>query len=100
MFFNINTIMNRAYKQPSKIKISRESKVDILDILDEMLVEISSHNYTDIKVSDVHPHLENMLDLNDLYREIQGADYLIEVLQKIKIERTKEASKLLKKINN
>jgi hypothetical protein len=92
--------MNRAYKQPSKIKISRESKVDILDILDEMLVEISSHNYTDIKVSDVHPHLENMLDLNDLYREIQGADYLIEVLQKIKIERTKEASKLLKKINN
>jgi hypothetical protein len=40
------------------------------------------------------------LDLNDLYREILGADYLIEQLQKIKIERTKEASKLLKKINN
>jgi len=92
--------MNTAYKQPGKIKISKEAKVDILDILDEMLVEISSHNYTDIKVSDVHPHLENMLDLNDLYREIQGADYLIEQLQKIKIERIKETDSLLKQINN
>ena len=90
--------MKTAYKQPSKIRISRESKVDILDILDEMLVEISSHNYTDIKVSDVHPHLENMLDLNDIHREIQGADYLIELLQKIKAERVKERDKLTKKI--
>jgi len=91
--------MTTTYKKPSKIRISRESKVDILDILDEMLMEISSHNYTDIKVSDVHPHLENMLDLNDLYREIQGADYMIEVLQKLKAERVKETAKLLKKIS-
>ena len=100
MFFNINTIMNRTYKQPSKIKISRESKVDILDLLDTTLHEIANDNYTEPKSFISTSHHEKILDLNDLYREIQGADYLIEVLQKIKVERTKEASKLLKRINN
>ncbi len=92
--------MNKKYKQPSKIRISKERKVDILDILDEILVEISNDNYTNLKVSVFHPHNENVLDLNDLYREILGADYLIEQLQKIKLERTKEVNKLLKRINN
>ena len=91
--------MNKKYKQPSKIRISKDRKVDILDILDEILVVISNDNYTNLKVSVSHPHNENMLDLNDLYREILGVDYLIEQLQKIKIERTKEANKLLKRIN-
>jgi hypothetical protein len=92
--------MNKAYKQPGKIRISKDRKVDILDLLDTTLTDISSDNYTNLKVGAYHPHADNMLDLNDLYREIQGADYMIEVLQKIKVERTKEASKLLKKINN
>ena len=96
---NIDPVMKTAYKQPSKIRISKERKEDIIDILYELLVEISNDNHTDIKVSDVHPHLENMLDLNDLYREIQGADYMIEVLQKLKAERVKETDKLLKKIS-
>jgi hypothetical protein len=92
--------MNRAYKQPSKIKISRDTKVDILDLLDTTLYEIANDNYTEPKFFINSDHHEKVLALNDLYREIQGADYLIEQLQKIKIERTKEASKLLKKINN
>jgi hypothetical protein len=87
------------YKKPGKIRISKDRKVDILDILDEVLVEISSDNYTNLKVGAYHPHADNMLDLNDLYREIQGADYLIEVLQKLKAERAKQADKLLKKIS-
>ena len=91
--------MKTTYKQPGKIRISKDRKVDILDILDEVLVEISSDNYTNLKVGAYHPHAENMLDLNDLYREIQGADYMIEVLQKLKAERAKQADKLLKKIS-
>lgn len=92
--------MNKAYKQPSKIKISRETKTDILDLLDTTLHEIANDNYTEPKSLISTSHHEKVLDLNDLYREILGADYIIEVLQKIKVERTKEASKLLKKINN
>jgi hypothetical protein len=91
--------MKTTYKQPSKIRISRDRKVDILDILDEVLVEISSDNYTNLKVGAYHPHADSMLDLNDLYREIQGADFMIEVLQKLKAERAKEIDKLLKKIS-
>ena len=91
--------MNTAYKQPSKIKISRESKVDILDLLDTTLHEIANDNDTAPRSFLNTSHHEKVLDLNDLYREIQGADYLIEQLQKIKIERTKEANKLLKQIN-
>ena len=91
--------MKTTYKRPGKIRISKDRKVDILDILDEVLVEISSDNYTDLKVGAYHPHADNMLDLNDLYREIQGADYMIEVLYKLKGERFKQADKLLKKIS-
>jgi hypothetical protein len=91
--------MKTTYKQPSKIRISRDRKVDILDILDEVLVEISSDNYTNLKVGAYHPHADSMLDLNDLHREIQGADYMIEMLQKLKAERAKEIDKLLKKIS-
>ena len=91
--------MNIKYKRPGKIRISKDRKVDILDILDEVLVEISSDNYTNLKVGAYHPHADNMLDLNDLYREIQGADYMIEVLYKLKGERFKQADKLLKKIS-
>jgi len=92
--------MNKAYKQPSKIKISRDAKVDILYLLDTTLHDIANDNYTEPKSFISTSHHEKVLDLNDLYREIQGADYLIEQLQKIKIERTKETNKLLKKINN
>jgi hypothetical protein len=88
--------MNKAYKQPSKIKISRETKVDILDLLDTTLHEIANDNYTEPKSFISTSHHEKVLDLNDLYREIQGADYLIEVLEKIKVERTKEVDRLLK----
>ena len=91
--------MNTTYKKPSKIRISKERKEDIFDILYELLVEISNDNYTNLKVGAYHPHADNMLDLNDLYREIQGADYMIEVLQKLKAERVKETAKLLKKIS-
>ena len=91
--------MNTTYKQPGKIRISKERKEDVVDILYELLVEISSDNYTNLKVGAYHPHADNMLDLNDLYREIQGADYMIEVLQKLKAERVKETDKLLKKIS-
>jgi hypothetical protein len=96
---NIDPVMKTTYKQPGKIRIPKDRKVDILDILDEVLVEISSDNYTNLKVGAYHPHAENMLDLNDLYREIQGADYMIEVLQKLKFERAKQADKLLKRIS-
>ena len=91
--------MKTAYKKPSKIRISKERKEDVVDILYELLVEISSDNYTNLKVGAYHPHADNMLDLNDLYREIQGADYAIAVLQKLKAERVKVADKLLKKIS-
>jgi hypothetical protein len=91
--------MNTTYKQPGKIRISKERKEDVVDILYELLVEISKDNYTNLKVGAYHPHADNMLDLNDLYREIQGADYMIEVLQKLKAERVKETAKLLKKIS-
>jgi hypothetical protein len=90
--------MKTTYKKPSKIRISRERKVDILDLLDTTLTDISSDNYTNLKVGAYHPHAGNMLDLNDLYREIQGADYMIEVLQKLKGERFKQADRLLKKV--
>ena len=92
--------MNTAYKQPSKIKISREAKVGILDLLDTTLLEIANNNYAEPKFFIKPDHHEKVLDLNDLYREIQGADYLIEQLQKIKIERTKEVDRLLKQVNN
>jgi hypothetical protein len=92
--------MNIAYKKPSKIKISFEMEEDILDLLDTTLHDIANDNYTEPKSFISTSHHEKVLDLNDLYREILGADYLIEQLQNIKIERTKEASKLLKKINN
>jgi hypothetical protein len=90
--------MKITYKQPGKIRISRDRKVDILDLLDITLGDISNDNYTNLKVGAYHPHADTMLDLNDLYREIQGADYMIEVLQKLKAERAKEVDKLLKKI--
>ena len=96
---NIDPVMKTAYKKPSKIRISKDRKVDILDLLDVTLGDISSDNYTNLKVGAYHPHADNMLDLNDLYREIQGADYMIEVLQKLKAERVKETDKLLKKIS-
>jgi len=92
--------MTTTYKQPGKIKISRENKVNILDLLDTTLHEISNDNYTEPKSFISTSHHEKVLDLNDLYREIQGADYLIEQLQKIKIERTKEVDRLLKQVNN
>ena len=91
--------MKTTYKRPGKIRISKERKEDVVDILYELLVEISRDNYTNLKVGAYHPHADNMLDLNDLYREIQGADYMIEVLQKLKAERVKETAKLLKKIS-
>jgi hypothetical protein len=91
--------MKTTYKKPSKIRISRERKVDILDLLDITLTDISSDNYTNLKVGAYHPHAENMLDLNDLYREIQGADYMIVALEKLKGERFKQADRLLKKIS-
>jgi len=96
---NIDPVMTTTYKQPGKIRISKDRKVDILDLLDVTLGDISSDNYTNLKVGAYHPHADNMLDLNDLYREIQGADYMIEVLQKLKTERAKQADKLLKKIS-
>jgi len=89
---------NTTYKTPSKIRISRERKVDILDLLETTLSDITNENYTNPKVSVDHPHYENILDLNDLHREIQGADYVIELLQKLKAERAKDADKLLKKV--
>ena len=91
--------MTTTYKQPGKIKITRETKADILDVLDEALYGITSRNYTELKLLETDPCYEHILDLNDLYREIQGADYLIELLQKIKVERAKQADKLLKRIN-
>jgi hypothetical protein len=90
--------MNTTYKKPSKIRVSRERKVDILDLLETTLSDITNENYTNPKVSVDHPHYENILDLNDLYREIQGADYVIELLKKLKAERAKDADKLLKKV--
>jgi len=95
----IFTVMKTTYKQPGKIRISRDRKVDILDLLDTTLVDISNDNYTNLKVGAYHPHADAMLDLNDLYREIQGADYVVEVLKKLKAERTKEVARLLKKIS-
>ena len=74
-------------------------KEDLLDLLDTTLHDIANDNYTEPKLSADDKRDENILDLNDLYREIQGADYLIELLQKIKVERAKQADKLLKKIN-
>jgi hypothetical protein len=91
--------MTTTYKQPGKIKISRETRVDFIDMIDVTLTDIASENYTEPKLSADDKRTENILDLNDLYREIQGADYLIELLQKIKVERAKQADKLLKKIN-
>jgi len=91
--------MTTTYKQPGKIKISRETKISIIDIFDDIICDFASDNYTEPKLSDDHPHYEKVLDLNDLYREIQGADYLIEQLQKLKTERAKQADKLLKKIS-
>jgi hypothetical protein len=91
--------MSYKYKQPGKIKITKETKADILDVLDEALYGIADRNYTEPKSFINSDHHEKVLDLNDLYREIQGVDYLIEQLQKIKVERTKEASKLLKQVN-
>ena len=96
---NIDPVMKTTYKQPGKIRISKERKEDIIDILDEIICDFASDNYTEPKLSDDHPHYEKVLDLNDLYREIQGADYLIEQLQKLKAERAKDADKLLKKIS-
>lgn len=91
--------MNTTYKTPSKIRISKEQKVDFLDMLDVALSDIARTNYSNLKISDDHPHYENLLGLNNMHREIQGADYLIEVLQKLKAERAKEVDKLLKKIS-
>ena len=91
--------MTTTYKQPGKIKISHETRVDFIDLIDVTLTDIASQNYTEPKLSEDDKRDENILDLNDLYREIQGADYLIELLQKIKVERAKQADKLLKRIN-
>jgi hypothetical protein len=91
--------MKTAYKQPSKIRISKERKVDIIDLLDGSLHEIANDNYTEPKSFISTSHHENVLDLNDLYREIQGANYIIEQLQKLKAERTKEVNKLKVKIS-
>jgi len=91
--------MTTTYKQPGKIKISRETKISIIDIFDDIICDLAAHESTEPKLSDDHPHYEKVLDLNDLYREIQGADYLIEQLQKLKTERAKQADKLLKKIS-
>jgi len=91
--------MKTAYKQPSKIRISRERKVDIMDLLDVTLNEIANDNYTEPKSFISTSHHEKVLDLNDLYREIQGVNYIIEQLQKLKAERTKEVNKLKVKIS-
>jgi hypothetical protein len=91
--------MSYKYKQPGKIKVSRETKENVLDLLDTTLHDFANDNYTEPKIFINSDHHEKVLDLNDLYREIQGVDYLIEQLQKIKTERTKEASKLLKQVN-
>ena len=91
--------MTTTYKQPGKIKITRETKADILDVFDEALYGIADRNYTEPKSFINSDHHEKVLDLNDLYREIQGVDYLIELLQKIKAERTKDINKLLKQVN-
>jgi hypothetical protein len=91
--------MSYKYKQPSKIKVSRETKENILDLLDTTLHDFANDNYTEPKSFINSDHHEKVLDLNDLYRELQGVDYLIEQLQKIKVERTKEASKLLKQVD-
>jgi hypothetical protein len=91
--------MTTTYKQPGKIKISHETKVDLIDLIDVTLADIAVENNTEPKLSTDDPHYYNILDLNDLYREIRGADYLIELLQKIKVERAKQADKLLKRIN-
>ena len=87
------------YKKPRKIKISNEQKVDFLDMLDVALSDIARTNYNSPKICDDHPQYENVLDLNDIRREIQGVDYLIKLLQKLKVERSKEADKLLKKLS-
>jgi hypothetical protein len=91
--------MTTTYKQPGKIKISHETKVDLIDLIEVTLTDIAVENYTEPKLSTDHPRYYNILDLNDLHREIQGADYLIELLQKIKVERAKDIDKLLKRIN-
>jgi hypothetical protein len=91
--------MSYKYKQPGKIKILKETKEKILYWLYVSLQDVANDNYTEPKSFISTSHHEKVLDLNDLYREIQGADYLIKQLQKIKIERTKEVSKLLKQVN-
>jgi hypothetical protein len=90
--------MKTTYKQPGKIKISRETRVDFIDLIDYTLTDIATQNYTDPKISTDDPSIDNVLDLNDLYREIQGAEYLIGLLKIIKDGRTREVNKLLKKI--
>ena len=90
---NKNT--TKEYKQPGKIRISKERKVDFLDILDTILGDIARDNYT------LPPgrYDEKVMDLNDIYREIQGVSYLVGLLQDIKTERLKEAAKLFKAIS-
>ena len=89
--------MSPTYKQPGKIKISRKTKENILDLLDTALNDLAFQR-GDYRWSD-HPQKWAIWDLNDLYREIQGADYLIKQLQKLKVDRAKEADKLLKRFN-
>jgi hypothetical protein len=87
------------YKPPRKIRVSRESRIDILDLLETILNDIANDNYTEPRSFISTSHHEKVLDLNDLYREIQGIDYVTQLLQKLKVERTQEANKLLKKVS-
>jgi geranylgeranyl pyrophosphate synthase len=87
------------YKPPGKIRVSRESRVDILDLLETILNDIANDNYTEPRSFIGTSHHEKVLDLNDLYREIQGIDYVTQLLQKLKEERNKEVDKLLKKVS-
>jgi hypothetical protein len=89
----------KPYKLPRKIRVSRESQVDILDLLETILNDIANDNYTEPRSFISTSHHEKVLDLNDLYREIQGIDYVTQLLQKLKEERTREANKLLKKVS-
>jgi hypothetical protein len=86
------------YKPPGKIKISKERKVDIIDILDDIIGDIANDAFFNPKLSVNDSNYENIANLNDIHRELQGIDFIAVELQKLKIERTKEANNLLKKI--
>jgi hypothetical protein len=92
--------MKKFKYKPGKIRVSKETKINMIDEIEHRLTMFANENYIEPQLNhlDEDPRYDHIRDAYDLEHEIQGTDYMINLLVHLKQEREKELEHHLKEI--